>query len=112
MTAVLILGRLVLGGYWIYHAVDHYVRLDFWTGIVEGWGLPLAQAGVIGTGILQLAAGVGIIVGFRPWIAQGLMLAFLLAVTFIPLAVNPFWGVENDQQRTMATIIFERNMGL
>ena len=72
-------------------------------------GVPLASLAVPFTGVLALAGGLSILLGFRARIGSLLIAIFLLLVT--PL-MHKFWGVADPMAAQMQLIMFFKNLSM
>ena len=76
---------------------------------VQTCALPISPAfGVVATGVILVAGGLGIAAGVFPIVAAGALAVFLLVTT--PVMHN-FWAVPEDQQQSEMTS-FLKNVGL
>ncbi len=72
-------------------------------------GVPLASIAVPLSGVLALAGGLSILLGFRARIGAWLLVAFLAAVT--PMMHN-FWTVTDPMMHQMQFIMFMKNVSM
>jgi putative oxidoreductase len=72
-------------------------------------GVPLASIAVPVSGVLALAGGLSILLGFRAKIGAWLLVAFLVAVT--PMMHN-FWTVTDPMMHQMQFIMFMKNVSM
>jgi putative oxidoreductase len=108
MNASFILGRLIVGAYYIYNGLNHFINLGPMTDYAKFKGVPMPQLAVIGSGVLLLIGGVTIILGRFPEIGVSALILF-----FIPVSVmmHNFWAV-GDEMKAMERINFLKNMAL
>jgi putative oxidoreductase len=72
-------------------------------------GVPLASIAVPLSGILALAGGLSILLGYRAKLGAGLIALFLVGVT--PL-MHKFWGITDPMAQQMQMIMFFKNVSM
>ncbi len=72
-------------------------------------GVPLASIAVPFSGVLALAGGLSILLGYRAKVGAWLLITFLAAVT--PMMHN-FWTVADPMMRQMQLIMFMKNVSM
>jgi putative oxidoreductase len=72
-------------------------------------GVPLASISVPFSGVLALAGGLSILLGYRAKIGAWLIVLFLAVVT--PL-MHKFWGVTDPMMYQMQFIMFMKNVSM
>jgi len=95
-TAVLLIGRLLFGGYFVYAGVHHFMDYPMLSSFAASKGVPAPDVAVFGTGLLLLAGGIGVLSGLYRFGAVCLAI-FLVGVT---PAIHNFWDVGPDQRMT------------
>lgn len=108
-TALLGLGRLLFGGYFIFNGVNHFANAEMMTGYARAKGVPLPGAGVALTGAMLLAGGFSLLSGTRPRVGSALIAGFLLGITPV---MHRFWDVEDPQQASQEQVNFTKNAAL
>ena len=109
MDIVLLVGRIVLGGYFISSGVGHFTGLAGMTGYAQSKGVPMAKLSVVVSGILLLIGGAGIILGAYVPLALLAIVLFLVPVSFM---IHPFWKTTDPTAKMNDRIQFMKNMGL
>ena len=109
MSIVLLIGRIILGGYFLYSGIHHFTSLEYIAGYAKMKGTPAPKAAVAGTGALLILGGLSLLLGALPIIGCILLLIFLLGVSS---AVHNFWSVQDPQRRASEMINFTKNMAL
>jgi putative oxidoreductase len=108
MKIAFLAGRIIVGIFYLYNGVNHFIKYSALTEYAKFKGVPLAEVGVAVSGLLLLVAAVTIILGIFPEIGVGSLVLFFLPVTFM---MHNFWAVPQEQQ--MAQIVnFSKNMAL
>jgi uncharacterized membrane protein YphA (DoxX/SURF4 family) len=102
-----LLARLLFGGVLAFMGVNHFLNVDEMTGYAEFNGLPAPRLGVVASGVLLVAAGLGLVVGAFPVLAAGALVTFLLvsAVLF-----HDFWAVDDPEDRQAEMTDFLKNV--
>jgi uncharacterized membrane protein YphA (DoxX/SURF4 family) len=108
-TAMLVLGRGILGGYFLYNGVNHFLNRQMMTEYAKAKGTPAAAAAVPATGAMLIAAGLSVITGVRPRLGASMIASFLLGVS---PQMHDFWRIEDQQQRMAEFVNFAKNMAL
>lgn len=108
-SPLLVLGRAIVGGYFIYNGVNHFLNRKAMTEYGRSKGVPMASLAVLGTGAMMLAGGASVLTGVRPKLGASLIATFLGGVS--PM-MHAFWTLEEPQQRTSELVNFSKNMAL
>jgi len=101
-------GRIVVGMVFLFFGANHFMNFAAMTGYTASKGVPMAELAVIGSGVLLLAAGLSILLGYKIWIGVAALALFFLPVTFM---MHNFWAVQGEAQM-MEMVNFLKNMGL
>ena len=72
-------------------------------------GVPMASLLVPLSGLLALAGGLSIALGFRARIGAWLLVAFLVPVTFM---MHAFWAIPDPMMRQIQMAMFMKNIAL
>ena len=110
MTDMLVLvGRLLFGGLFIYNGVNHFLNRAGMTGYCAYKGVPMPGLSVIVSGLWLLLAGLSIVLGIRPDVGLWMVSLFLVVAT--PMMHN-FWAVTDPNAKLADTINFQKNLAL
>ncbi len=109
MEVLFLLGRILLGGYFVFNAFNHFANSKMMTGYAASKGVPAPAMAVLGTGVLLLVGGLSILTGFQTTIGLGAIILFLLGVT--PMMHN-FWAINDPQVRMGEMVNFTKNSAL
>jgi putative oxidoreductase len=108
MKIAFLVGRIIVGIFYLYNGINHFIRFGALTEYAKFKGVPLPEVGVAVSGLLLLVAAVTIILGIFPEVGVVSLILFFLPVTFM---MHNFWAVPQEQQ--MAQIVnFSKNMAL
>lgn len=109
MEIAFLIGRIILGIYYLFNASNHFMQLEMMSGYAGSKGVPAPKLAVIVTGLLLLVGGLSILTGFQPLIGVIALVVFFLPVTFL---MHNFWAEEDQQMKMMQMTQFTKNMGL
>ena len=104
----LLAGRSILGGFFLYNGINHFLQHRAMTEYARSKGVSSADAAVAGSGVLIVAGGLSLLTGAWPKVGAGLISAFLLGVS---PRMHAFWR-EQEPQRTHEMVNFTKNMAL
>ncbi len=105
----LLIGRIILGGYFVFAGIGHFAKGDQMVPYAESKGVPAAGLAVPATGILLLAGGLSVLTGILPYWGLGALLVFLVGVT--PM-MHDFWTIDDPQARMGEQTHFLKNTAL
>jgi uncharacterized membrane protein YphA (DoxX/SURF4 family) len=110
MNAVVLVGRIIVGVYYLFGALNHLV---FAPGQLAEYaaskGVPAPMLAVIVTGLLLLIGGLSILLGVYVRIGVLALVLFFLPVTFW---MHDFWNVADQMQRMVQMTQFMKNLAL
>lgn len=108
MDTIFFIGRILLGGYFLYNAYNHLFKTKDLIAYTESKKVPMAKAAVIASGILLLFGGYTIIAGVRVTAGIAALVLFFIPVTF---TMHAFWKEEGDA-RSSDKMSFIKNLAL
>ena len=109
MEIAFMIGRIILGVYYLFNASNHIMRLEMMAGYAGSKGVPAPKLAVLGSGALLLLGGLSILTGFQPTIGVILLVIFFLPVTFL---MHNFWAEQDQMMKMNQMTQFVKNMGL
>jgi len=109
MEIAFLIGRIVLGVYYLFNAVNHFTQLEMMSGYAGSKGVPAPKLAVAGSGLLLLLGGLSILLGYQPYIGVALIVIFLAPVAFM---MHNFWTVEDPQMKMGEMVNFMKNIAL
>lgn len=109
ITALHILGQIILGGYFVYNAYNHFRNRKDYAAYAASNKVPMPMTAVVGTGILLLLGGLGIIFNYYFDIAVILLVIFLIPTSIM---MHAFWKAQNPGERAAQKIAFLKNIAL
>lgn len=109
MDIVFLVARILFGGFFIWHGVPHFTKLGFMSQYTQMKGVPAPRLAVLFTGLMLLAGGLSIALGYKVAFGSGILVAFLLPVAFI---MHNFWTQKDPMARMNDQINFEKDIAL
>lgn len=109
MVYLFLLGRVLLGVYFLMSGFNHLKNLKMLTGYAQSKGVPMPMVATFVTGLMMLFGGAGILFGFLTNLSICLLAVFLLVTT---LEMHQYWKVTDPMQKMGEHINFWKNMGL
>ncbi len=109
MDTLLLLSRIVLGGFFVYSGINHFIGFSMMTQFAKAKGVPFPAAAQGLTGAMLLLGGLSIMSGMYPVVGILLLVAFLVPVS---LMMHNFWTITDPQMRMADKINFMKNMAL
>jgi uncharacterized membrane protein YphA (DoxX/SURF4 family) len=109
MDIAFLIGRIIVGLYYISSGLRHFTSLKMYSGYAASKGVPAPNIGVPVSGALLLAGGVLIGLGWYPTIGAICILVFLLPTTFM---MHNFWSVQDPMQKMGEMVNFTKNVAL
>ena len=109
MKAAFLIGRAMLGGFFLYNGIHHFQETGMIAGYAKSKNLPLPKAAVLGTGALLIAGGASLITGIKPKYGIAAVVGFLGTVS---PTMHAFWKEQDLQQRMSDQINFSKNLAL
>ncbi len=108
MPLLFLVGRILLGVFFLDNAYNHFKNSGALSGYASSKSVPMPKVAVIGSGILLLIAGLSVVSGLYPHVGIASAVLFLVPVTY---KMHPFWK-EQDQARQMDRIQFMKNIAI
>ncbi len=105
---IFLAGRIIVGGYYLLSAGQHFLKLDMLTQYAKSKKVPLAREAVLFSGLLLLLGGVSVLLGVYPQAGVLLLVLFLTAASF---KMHDFWAVP-EEQKMAEKMNFMKNMAL
>lgn len=96
----LVLGRVLFGGVIAFMGLNHFLQTDEMTGYAQYKGLPAPRLSVLGSGVVLVLGGLGIVLEVFPAISALAVTVFLVVSA---VTMHDFWAVGEDQQQDELT---------
>jgi putative oxidoreductase len=104
---VVLLGRLFFAAIFLLAGPNHFAKQTI--GYAASQGVPLAFIVVPISGLLAIAGGLSILLGYRARIGAWLIVLFLVPVTFM---MHKFWTVTDPMMAQIQMIMFMKNVAM
>ena len=109
MRVLVLVAQVILGLYFLKSGLNHFRNRAAVTGFAQMRGVPAPQTlWVVVTGIMLLAAGVSLLLGYRVIIGAWLAITFLVLAAFL---VHHYW-TDEGMERIGQQVNFEKNLAL
>jgi uncharacterized membrane protein YphA (DoxX/SURF4 family) len=109
MDYLFILGRILLGGYFVMSGINHFRHLTSMTGYAHSKNVPMPKQAVMLTGLMLLLGGLGILFWSYVTYAVYILILFLLVVSF---KMHQFWKIQDPMQKMSEQVNFMKNLAL
>lgn len=106
-AAVVVLGRLLFAAIFIASAPMHFSQETI--DMATSRGVPLASLAIPASGLLELAGGLSILLGYRAKLGAWALVLFLVPVT---LMMHQFWAAPNQEAAAIQLAMFMKNLSL
>jgi len=101
----LVAGRLLFAAIFILSAPGHFSAQTI--GYAAQHGVPLSPVLVPLSGLIALAGGASVLLGYRATIGAWLLVLFLVPVT---LTMHAFWGIHDPTMAMTQQMMFMKNL--
>lgn len=88
--AILLVGRILFSAVFLLSGMNHFMKLSYMAQYAASQGLPAPTLVVAITGLMILAGGLSILLGYRVRWGALLLVIFLIPTTLI---MHQFWGL-------------------
>ena len=109
MAQAFLVGRVLVGCFWLYNALKHFTNVDRLARAAAAHGVPAPELFVVFGGVLLLVGGLSFVLGLFPRIGMAAVVLFLLPVTLI---MHAFWADSSAATRSANVIRFGSNFAL
>lgn len=107
MKYIVLLGRLLYSWIFIKAIVFHFSARA--VEVASSAGVPMASFAVPFAGILALAGGLSILLGFKARIGAWFIVLFLLPITFV---MHNYWSIDDPAKKATQQSMFYKNLAL
>lgn len=104
--AVVFAGRLLFSFIFVFAGLNHFSHQTI--GYAAAQGVPLASIAVPLSGVIAIAGGLSILLGYHARIGAWLLVLFLVAVT----PMHNFWAVKDPMMAQMQAAMFLKNLSM
>ncbi len=107
MDYIPLIGRILFSSFFLISGMNHLLKRTDMVPYAKSAGVPMADLAVPLTGLMILAGGVSILLGYYPKIGASLLVIFLIPTSFY---MHRFWGIEDQMQSMNQMIMFMKNV--
>lgn len=107
MKYLVLLGRILYATIFITAGPGHFSKQAI--AFAAGHGVPLASIAVPLSGIMAIAGGLSILLGYKARIGAWLLVLFLVPVTIM---MHNFWAIADPMAAQMQRIMFMKNLSM
>src|SRR5437870_13821410 len=83
MNVAFLIGRIIVGIYYFYSGIRHFIHLNMMAGYAGSKGVPLPKLAVAGSGTLLVIGGLSILIGYQPLVGVNAIWLFLSPTSFM-----------------------------
>jgi putative oxidoreductase len=105
--AVVVLGRFFFALIFLMAGANHFNKQTI--GYAASQGVPLAAIAVPLSGVVAIAGGLSILLGYRTKLGAWLIVLFLVPVSFM---MHKFWVVTDPMMAQIQMILFMKNVSM
>ena len=105
--AVVVLGRFLFALIFLMAGANHFNKQTI--GYAASQGVPLAAIAVALSGVLAIAGGLSILLGYRAKLGAWLIVLFLVPVS---LMMHKFWTVTDPTMAQIQMVLFMKNVSM
>lgn len=109
MIYIFFIARVLFGGYFLVNAYNHFKNHQALAGYAGSMKVPQPKLAVLGTGVLMLIGGLGILLWIAVPIAVLALVLFLIPTTFI---MHAYWKAADPMTRINQRIAFQKNIAI
>lgn len=109
MEILFLIGRILFGGFFVMSGMNHFMKAGMMAQYTASKNVPFPKLAVMGTGLLLILGGLGMLLGvYVEWAVLA------LALFFVPVSfkMHNFWAVKDPQQKMAEMVNFLKNMAL
>jgi uncharacterized membrane protein YphA (DoxX/SURF4 family) len=109
MKALFLLGRVILGGFFLYNGINHFKQKRALAQYATFKNIPNPELAVLASGALIAVGGASFMLGLKPRWGALSIIGFLAAAS--PL-FHDFWNEQEGQAKQQQQINFSKNIAL
>lgn len=109
MSAILVIGRVIFGGFFIMSGINHFAKLEALTGYAKYKKLPAAKLGVLLSGLMLLVGGASVLLGIYADFGALLLAIFLILAALI---FHNFWAEKDATAKQTEQMAFMKDLAL
>jgi len=109
MNAIVLIGRILFGGFFLMSGINHFTKLEAMTGYAKYKKLPAAKFGVLISGLMLVIGGLYIILGYYADLGALLLAIFLVLAAVI---FHNFWKETDATAKQNEMLAFMKDIAL
>ncbi len=109
MDLIIVIGRILFGGFFLMSGINHFAKLEAMTGYAKYKKLPAAKLGVLISGLMLVIGGISIILGYYADLGALLLAIFLVLAAVI---FHNFWRETDATAKQNEMLGFMKDMAL
>ena len=109
MNAIVLIGRILFGGFFVMSGINHFTKLETMTGYAKYKKLPAAKLGVLLSGLMILIGGIYIVLGYYADLGALLIAIFLVLASVI---FHNFWAETDATAKQTEMLNFMKGLAL
>jgi len=109
MEFLLLIGRIIFGGFFIMSGINHFTNAGMMSGYAKSKNVPASYLTVVGTGVMLVLGGLSVLLGLFPVLGLILLIVFLVPTSML---IHDFWTVQDPQARAAEQVNFLKNLAL
>ncbi len=109
MDLIIVIGRILFGGFFLMSGINHFTKLDAMTGYAKYKKLPAAKLGVLISGLMLVIGGISIILGYYADLGALLLAIFLVLAAVI---FHNFWKETDATAKQNEMLGFMKDIAL
>jgi uncharacterized membrane protein YphA (DoxX/SURF4 family) len=109
MDLILVIGRILFGGFFLMSGINHFAKLEAMTGYAKYKKLPAAKLGVLISGLMLVIGGISIILGYYADLGALLLAIFLVLAAVI---FHNFWKETDATAKQNEMLGFMKDIAL
>ena len=109
MDLIIVIGRILFGGFFLMSGINHFTKLEAMTGYAKYKKLPAAKLGVLVSGLMLVIGGISIILGYYADLGALLLAIFLVLAAVI---FHNFWKETDATAKQNEMLGFMKDMAL
>jgi len=109
MNAIVLIGRILFGGFFLMSGINHFTKLEAMTGYAKYKKLPAAKLGVLISGLMLVIGGIYIVLGYYADLGALLLAIFLFLAAVI---FHNFWKETDATAKQTEMMAFMKDIAL
>lgn len=109
MNIIFLIGRIIVGVYWIFGGYAHFAQAKAMIPWTQSKGVPFPGLAVLGSGAMIILGGLSVLLGLYPLIGIALIVVFIIPVASI---MHNFWTIKDPMQRQTDMLMFMKDMSM